>query len=146
MPIKTFRGKMADGDILKIQLSTSDGSMGYRINDFKVIPHKPTTSANECVLQIFKQEPSAASAEINFGNNLLLAVGIYSNQTDTTYYPDDMTIAFDREIFNQDIFITHVNTSGAEECNFYLELESMKLDLNENTLVTLKDIRNTNSN
>jgi len=95
MPIKTFRGKMADGDILKIQLSTSDGSMGYRINDFKVVPNEPTTAANECVLQIFKQQPAAASAEINFGNNLLLGIGIYSNQTDTTYYPDDMTIAFD---------------------------------------------------
>ena len=51
----------------------------------------------------------------------------------------------DRDVFNQDIYITAVDNGGSQDCNFYLELETMTLDLNENTLVTLKDIRNTDS-
>jgi hypothetical protein len=43
--------------------------------------------------------------------------------------------------FNQDIFITLGSQSGAS-CNYYIELEQVKLDLNENTVATLKDIRN----
>ena len=51
-------------------------------------------------------------------------------------------VTFDGEIFNQDIFVTHVDTEGALECNYYIELEQMALDLNEQTVATLKDIRN----
>jgi len=54
-----------------------------------------------------------------------------------------MTIIFDKEIFNQDIYITHTEAAGsALACNYYIELEQVKLDLSENTVATLKDIRN----
>ena len=82
------------------------------------------------------------SLEIDFSNNRLLAVGIYSNQTDTTYYPDDMNIIFESEKYNQDIYIAHKQGTGSGECNYYLELKQMSLDLNEQTVATLKDIRN----
>ena len=44
--------------------------------------------------------------------------------------------------FNQDIYIT-CKSSG--NMNYYMELEQIKLDLNENTVATLKDIRNIKS-
>ena len=45
--------------------------------------------------------------------------------------------------FNQDIFLTSsINGSAGLEMNYYLELEQVKLDLNQNTVATLKDIRN----
>ena len=45
--------------------------------------------------------------------------------------------------FNQDIYITHTNLhADAGPVNYYIELEQIKLDLNENTVATLKDIRN----
>ena len=140
--IVSFRGLLADGDQETIALRTNDGSTGYRIKSFKVIPFKPVTTANECVMQIWKIEQTAISSDIDFSNQVLLGVGIYSNQTDSTYYPDDMTIAFDNEKFNQDIYITHKNETGSGACNYYIELEQMKLDLNENTVATLKNIRN----
>ena len=46
------------------------------------------------------------------------------------------------EIFNQDIYITHVDSDASAPINYYIELEQIKLDLNENTVATLKDIRN----
>lgn len=142
MPIKTFRGLMADGTTDTIVLHTNDGSMGYRITKLNLIPNKPVTSANECVIQIWKVDPGTTSNEIDFSDQTLIGIGIYSNQSDTTYYPDDQTIIFDKEIFNQDIYITLNNASGSEACNYYLELEQVKLDLNESTVATLKDIRN----
>ena len=51
-------------------------------------------------------------------------------------------IIFDKEIFNQDIYITSKTITGSDEANYYIELEQVKLDLNENTVATLKDIRN----
>jgi len=140
--IKTFRGLIADGATDTIVLHTNDGSTGYRIAKFNLIPKKPVTSANECVIQIWKVNPGATSNEIDFSDQTLIGIGIYSNQTDSTYYPDDQTIIFDNEIFNQDIYLTLNNASGAEACNYYLELEQVKLDLNENTVTTLKNLRN----
>ena len=51
-------------------------------------------------------------------------------------------VIFDNEIFNQDIYITHTDNKNAESINYYIELEQIKLDLNQNTVATLKDIRN----
>lgn len=141
MIIKSFRGKLADGDIEKINLSTNDGRTGYRITKFKLIPEKPVTSANECVMQIWKVEQTLASSDVDFSNQILLGVGIYSNQTDTTYYPDDESIVFDNDMFNQDIYITHKNETGSGSCNYYLELEQLELSLNEQTVATLQNIR-----
>ena len=141
MIVKSFRGLLKDGAIEKIHLSTNDGRQGYRIVKFKLIPEQPVTSANECVMQIWKVEQTAASSEVDFSNQTLLGVGIYSNQTDTTYYPDDETIVFDNDMFNQDIYLTHNNASGSGSCNYYLELEQMELSLNEQTVATLQNIR-----
>ena len=44
--------------------------------------------------------------------------------------------------FNQDIYITLRCHNAAADVNYYIELEQVKLDLNENTVATLKDIRN----
>jgi len=53
------------------------------------------------------------------------------------------TIIFDSEIFNQDIYVTYADSQGSTgEMNYYIELEQVNLDLNENTVATLKDIRN----
>jgi len=140
--IRSFRGLIADSGIETITLHTNTGTTGYKIKKLSIIPDKPVTAANECVIQIWKIPQTAASSDVDFSNNTLLAVGIYSNQTDTTYYPDDETIIFDSEVFNQDIYITHKNETGSRSCNYYLELEVVKLDLVENTVATLKDIRN----
>ena len=47
----------------------------------------------------------------------------------------------DNEIINQDIEIGNKESQG-NSMNYYIELEQIKLDLNENTVSTLKDIRN----
>jgi hypothetical protein len=81
-----------------------------------------------------------SSAEVDFSDNTLLAVAIWT--MGETTYSQDSTVIFDREIFNQDIYVTHTNQASNEACNYYIELEQIKLSDNENTVATLKDIRN----
>ena len=44
--------------------------------------------------------------------------------------------------FNQDVYVTFKKTAGTSPTNYYIELEQVKLALDENTVATLKDIRN----
>jgi len=139
--IKTFRGQLADNVIDTIVLHTNNGSTGYRIVKFQLMFADTATSVKS-VVQIFKVEPTAASSLIDFADNLLLGAAILSGKADQTAYPEDMVVVFDREIFNQDIFVTHAEVAGSHSVNYYLELEQVPLDINESTVTTIKDIRN----
>lgn len=145
MPIKTFRGKMDSGTQDTIVLHTNDGSTGYRIVKFQAFPAGPGTSNYETLFSVYKVQQATVSVDtpaVDFSDNTLLAVayleGASSNTNTDTYH-----VIFDNEIFNQDIYITMTDTEGAGTfSNYYIELEQVRLDLNENTVATLKDIRN----
>lgn len=144
MPIKSFRGLLADGGQDTITLHTNDGSTGYRIKKFNGIPNLPGTTDSESTLMIWKVKQTTVStttATVDFSNQTLLAVLYYVDEASDTTGPVN-SIVFDNEIFNQDIYITHTATTGTVAMNYYFELEQVKLDLNENTVATLKDIRN----
>jgi len=150
MTIKTFRGLIADRAEDTIVLHTNDGSTGYRIVKFQLIAAGATSAfAYESFVSIFKVSQTAAGATIpadatpDFSDNTLLACGYYTQHGTGESNPEDINVIFDREIFNQDIFISHSNSASSEAINYYIELEQIKLDLNENTVATLKDIRNT---
>jgi len=140
--IKTFRGLIADGAQDTIVLHTNDGSTGYRIVKFQGFPKTPGTTSYEHILKIYKVSQTAIDGVVNFSDNTLLGV-MYIEGVDQLVYPfDHHNVIFDTEIFNQDIYITHTEVNGALECNYYIELEQVKLDLSESTVATLKDIRN----
>ena len=104
MPIKSFRGLLADDTQETIHLHTNTGSTGYRIVKFQVMSPDANTNV-EAVMKIY-------------------------------------IVTFDNEIFNQDIYVTNKGQDNPSPVNYYIELEVVKLDLNENTVATLKDIRN----
>ena len=145
--VMSFRGLLDDGSFEKINLHTPDGSTGYRIVKFQAIPEQPGLAVGEHIVKIYKTENnpdvSTPTDAVNFGDNTLLGVVAVSTHSGNLLFNE--VIIFDQEIFNQDIFITHVDRGGSAACNFFIELEPMKLDLNENTVTTLRDIRNTNS-
>jgi len=139
--IKTFRGSLADNGIDTIVLHTNDGSTGYKIVKFQIMGEEPGNSIQESIVQIFKVAQTTASGVIDFSDNTLLGVAILQMH-DSSAYQFTTDVIFDREIFNQDIYVTHKDVDGTRPCNYYLELEQVKLDLSENTVATLKDIRN----
>jgi len=139
--IVSFRGKMVDSTQDTIVLHTIDGSTGYRIVKFQVIGPDANEDI-ESTIKIYKKKQSTFTQEIDFSDNTLLAAALLSQSVSSQIYPSQQTVVFDNEIFNQDIYVTTVGFNYAATINYYIELEQMPLDLNENTVATLKDIRN----
>ena len=142
MPIKSFRGLMVTGAQDTIALHTNDGSTGYRIVKFELMNNVNGTQIYENTVKIYKVEQSTVDAIVDFSENTMLAAAFTSGGSSTNY-PEDLSVIFDNEIFNQDIYVTNSDTSASgASVNYYIELEQIKLDLNQNTTATLKDIRN----
>ncbi len=142
---KTFRGRLADGAQEQIRLSTNNGLTGYQVVKLQLIPQIPTTGGDkEMIVQLFTTKRpgviSTSAANIDFTDPTLLAVATWSGSDDPRYQNHQQVI-FDSTKFNQDIYITHTNTDGLGDVNFYLELKKVTLDLNEATVATLKDMR-----
>lgn len=145
MTIKTFRGILADDAQDTIRLSTKQGKIGYRIIKFNAMPVNPNTNT-ETTMAIYKttQTTSPASSDISanvdFSDQNLLAALFYTTSESQLYSPLPLII-FDREIFNQDIYITLKGSSYTNSMNYYIELEVMNLNDNEASVATLMDIR-----
>jgi hypothetical protein len=140
MPIKSFRARGADNTIDTISLHTNNGSTGYRIKNFEIMPIDADEDV-ESVVKIYTIPQTSATADIDFSDNTLLAAGIVRAGTGVSQ-PLTATTIFDNMTFNQDIFVTIKGNSYTKDVNYYFELEAIKLDLGENTVATLKDIRN----
>ena len=140
MPIKSFRGKLADGGQDTIRLATNNGLTGYRIVKFQGIGDEPGTTAMESTLKIYKYKQTTINNAVNFEDGTLLAVA-YICDNANRQLDVNSAVLFDNEIFNQDIFITHEDTVGSEAMNYYIELEQVKLSVDEAATATLKDMR-----
>ena len=140
MPIKSFRGNLADDGIQTVPLSTNDGSTGYRIKKLEGIPGLPGNDNFESVIQVWSVPQTAASNAIDFSDQTLLGMIFYSSFNAGGANTD--VVVFDNMTFNQDIYITHKDNATGVDVNYYIELEQIRLDLTENTVATLKDIRN----
>ena len=141
MPIKTFKGLLADLTQDTIVLHTNDGGTGYRIVKFQIMSSAPGVDLQESVVKIYKVEQSSIDALVDFSDNTLLATA-YLETHGEPWYTDSDQVIFDQEIFNQDIYVTHKDVAVGTAVNYYIELEQVKLDLNERTVATLKNIRN----
>ena len=145
MPIKSFRGLIANEAIDTISLHTNDGSIGYRIVKLQLYPNKPGDEHYLSAVKVYSVAQIGTPDEVtDFSDPTLLAAAFFQDNSDKAY-PADLDVVFDNMTFNQDIYITHKSKSGTPSINYYIELEQVKLSLDENTVATLKDIRNIQS-
>ena len=142
--IKTFRALLGDDKQDTIRLSTNTGLIGYRIVKFRLMPNDPGGANTEHIVKIFTREQTANTTVVDFSDPTLLGAGHINNELQTSYYPIDGEVIFDHVVVNQDIFITHKSEGTVKSCNYYLELEQIKLDVNEAAVATLKDMRGSN--
>jgi len=140
--IVSFRGLIADGGKDTVSLHTIDGSKGYRMTKFNVMPQQPFNQDQESIIKVYKVPQGTPDGIVDFSDNTLVAVGIFKGNDTLGSGSTTTKIFFDNEIFNQDIYVTHYDAATGQLLNYYIELEQMPLDLNENTVATLKDIRN----
>jgi hypothetical protein len=137
----SFKALIADDTQHTIPLSTNTGGTGYRIKTLRGMSNAPGAADGEHIIKVYKIEQTAVDGVIDLSDNTLIASLYYTNRTDTLHSNENVIVQ-DNEVFNQDIYITHTDIRGSASGNYYLELEPMKLDLNEQTVATLKDIRN----
>ena len=145
MPVKSFRGVMSDGQVETIRLATKNGSVGYKIKKLQLIFNVPGEFSTEHVVKVYKIPQASATGTIDFDDQTVLAAGYLTGSSSAGSYGNVGydNIVFDNETFNQDIYVTHKCVSSTQKkVNYYIELEQIKLDLTENTVATLKDIRN----
>lgn len=140
--IKTFRAQLADGGQDTIRLGTNNGLTGYIIKDFGIMPVTPGAASAEFIVQVYTRAPTTPTATIDFDNKAVIAAAYLTDRTDNTKAPE--TIVMDHTVFNQDIYVTLVTNESNAACNYYLELEQIKLSLSEATVATLKDMRGSN--
>ena len=139
MPIKSFRGLMATDSVDTISLHTNNGTTGYKIKKIQALSWYPSGTSPEVVLKIYSVPQEVVTETIDFSDQTLLAVCFYEGNSNS-YYTNQTDVIFDNMTFNQDIYITCYSTDN--RVNYYIELEQVKLDLGEQTVATLRDIRN----
>ena len=141
MKVKSFRGKLASGTQERIRLSTNNGLTGYKIVKFQLFPtDNYGTSNQEMVSKVSTQIFANVNDAVDFSDPTLLAVNYFGLNTSAGQTGE--MVVFDNIGFNQDIHISYVDNGGSTlSANYYLELEVVKLDLNEATVATLKDMR-----
>jgi len=140
--IKSYRGRLADTGQDTVNLHTNDGKAGYRIKKLQIIGEEPGQETVELVLKMYKVKQTTVDNAVNFADNTLLGVAYYLDSSSTSV-PQGETIIFDQEVFNQDIYITAVDTSGsARSTNYYFELEKIDLTKDQALIAIVKNLRN----
>ena len=141
--IKTFKGQLAIGEQEKIHLSSNDGLTAYRLRNFQIISSTPGASTYELVGKIYLTDQTGNITQTaNLSDTDLIAVAFQSFNSSTSSPGYLEPVIFDKETFNQDIFVYIVDVSGnTVPASFYIELEQFKIDINSSTYHTLKNIR-----
>ena len=139
--IISFRGLMADGTQERISLQTKTGETGYRILKIECMSNNPGVDNLEGVLKIYSIQQSTVDGTVDFSDNTLLAAVEYHKDNGSPY-PVSLNVISEYNKFNQDIYLTYNDNLVGVSLNYYIELELMDLTLNESTVITLKNIRN----
>ena len=142
--IKSFRGQLLHAEVETIRLSTNNGLTGYKIKKFQLM-QSDVNEDIESIVTLHSVHPGTpASSAVNFDDKTLLGAGMIWSNINQVYVHESMVI-FDNTIFNQDIFISHYfeQTTATKAVNYYLELEQVKLAVDEAAVATLKDMRGT---
>ena len=136
----SFKGKIPEGLVERIKLSTKDGKRGYRITKFQAIDAAPGTAHYDTIVKIYTKLQASGTTTIDFTESDLLAA-IYIQDNSDASYPMSEVIVFDNEVFNQDIYVTVAGVTGTHETNYYIELETVALSDSQSTQLTLKNLR-----
>ena len=138
----SYRGKLPIGEQDRIRLKTINGKVGYKITKFQIITTTPGGATSEMIGQIFKTDQTGnITTTVDFSDKDLLAMAFYQDGA-TIDNTQNMTVIFDNEKFNQDIFVNITDASGSTvPGNYYIELEAMSLSDLESTMLTLQSLR-----
>jgi len=123
----SFRGLLADGGQDKIRIEGATGQIAWRITKFELLPYNvATTASKELIVKIYREEQSAITESVDFTQDELLGAGIFTDGNNPIYANSIVTI-FDNALFVRNIWISLKDANGSERCNYYIELEEVKV-------------------
>jgi len=122
----SFRGLLADGAQDKIRIEGATGEIAWRITKFQIIQAEPGEDSTESTVKIYREEQSSVNNTINFDDAELLAAAYYTEAASSNY-PGFIAIVFDNALFSRNIYVQHYNDDGSSACNYYIELEEVKV-------------------
>jgi len=123
----SFRGLLADGEQDKIGIQGSVGAIAWRITKFEVITETPGTTDYEQIVKIYREEQDSVTGTINFEENELLAAAYTEGGAATNFIGNPMSVIFDNALFVRNIYVTQYDAKNALACNYYIELEEVKV-------------------
>jgi len=123
----SFRGILADGGQDKIRIEGAMGEIAWRITKFQIMQEKPGNSDVEFVLMVWREEQTTVVSEIDFNNAELLAAGFITGSASYNNPESVPNIVFDNDLFARNIWVTSKDLNTGESCNYYIELEEVKV-------------------
>jgi len=124
--VHSFRGLLEDGKQREINIQGSVGSIAWRITKFEIIQEAPGAQTVESTVKIFRERQPSVTATIDFGDADLLGAAIY-HDAGSESNPISYAVIFDNALFVRNIFVTHDTVEGNDSCNYYIELEEVKI-------------------
>ena len=129
--VHSFRGLLsdvADSNQRKIRIQGPVGAIAWRITKLEVMTNEPgQTDHAEHIVKVYREEQSTIDGAVNFDDNELLAAAVCFNRTDASQAFPTTAIIFDNAIFSRNIWVTHFETINTIKCNYYIELEEVKV-------------------
>ena len=127
--VHSFKGVLTDtagSNQQKIRIQGPVGAIAWRINKFEIMSVTPMTTNGEHVVKVYREEQDTIVGTVNFNENELLAVGIWF-MNEGEQYPLSSQIIFDNALFSRNIWVSHIDVNAAISCNYYIELEEVKV-------------------
>jgi len=140
----SYKGILAMGLEDQIRLRTLKGKIGYKVTKFQIMSNLPGGGSTniEYIGKITKKTDPNITAVVDLTDDNVMAVAYYVDNNSTAVPPNE-TIIIDNAVTNQDIFVNIVDAAGGSiSCNYYIELEKIKLSDIEATQLTLRNLRN----
>jgi hypothetical protein len=124
----SFRGLLVDGGQERIRIQGATGEIAWRIVKFQTISQDPVSTAAKSVIKIYREEQTLpTTSTIDFREDELLGVAVWTTGADAIVNPEDLNVIFDNALFVRNIWVTHQNKTGSDSCNYYIELEEVKV-------------------
>ena len=125
--VHSFRGLLADGGQNKIRIQGPVGAIAWRITKFQIVQATPFATAAALICKIYRESQSSIVATIDFREDELLGVATYYLVPGAQDMSLAETIIFDNALFSRNIYISSTELEGSESCNYYIELEEVKV-------------------
>tara|TARA_R100001594_G_C3965482_1_gene246454 strand:- start:245 stop:685 length:441 start_codon:yes stop_codon:yes gene_type:complete len=137
--LKTFRGRLDNLEQDRIYLAGGNDSTGFKINKFEIMGQSPFFAESEAVMKIYTvSQAGSIDSQVDMGDETLLGVSISTNDSANPVNSGYRSVIFDQTIVNQDIFVTYKTNQGSEKCNYYIELEEVKINDSEAAVINYK--------